>query len=117
MSDAPLGYTVHFSYRRQYLGEGRIESEFRRGELVLPSGLLWVCPICGSVWAKAVIEDRPFEIWAKKCGCANTPYYFEFAGSMILEWDHRLWAAMPREMLLREVIHHCNWWEKFNGTN
>ena len=40
-----------------------------------------------------MIADRPFEIWAKKCGCANTPYYFEFAGSMILEWDHRLWAS------------------------
>ena len=48
VSDAPLGHTAHFGYRRQYLGEGQIESEFRRGELVLPSGLLWVCPVCGT---------------------------------------------------------------------
>lgn len=110
-----MTYPITFEHEGVVLGVGEIDSEFNRGELVVPCGKLWVCPKCARVWAKASIPDRYYEIWAKSCGCQPSPYYFEFAGSMVLEWDHRLWDAMPHAMLLREVIHHCNLWDWFNG--
>ena len=58
------------------------------------------------------LSDLGEEVWVRQHALL-----LRIRRSMILEWDHRLWAAMPREMLLREVIHHCDWWEKFNGTS
>lgn len=109
---------ISFECRGKPLGAGEIEGDFVHGQLREPYGQLWVCPQCGDLWAKATIQGRPYEVWAKSCGCTPPTHYYAFPGSMILEWDHKLMQAMPRDMLLREVIIHCDNWKRFNnGTS
>jgi hypothetical protein len=62
-----------------------------------PNSYVFVCQHCGEVWARAraenVSEWLPLRLPCERCG----------SGSLWLSWDKEYCAALPREILLREV--------------
>jgi len=86
-------------------------AEYRHGQLYPPSGYAWFCPQCGEVWARAAVEGRPFTVWTRRCiACPGLRY--EFAGSIILDWEREFNEALPRAVKEREMALHLAWAEQ-----
>jgi hypothetical protein len=95
------------------LGEGEIESAFVHGQLRAPLGFAFVCTRCGDTWAKANVDDQNYIIYARTCPNHNLPFYFDFPGSVWLDWDKPYQLSFPLAVLLREVLVHIKHWEAF----
>lgn len=104
---------IHFVVNSTPLGSGLIDSEFVHAQLRTPSGFVYVCTQCGEAWAKATVEGQPYVIYSKTCEKHETPFYFDYPGSIWLDWDKPYQLSMTKEVLMREVVLHCDHWKAF----
>jgi hypothetical protein len=81
------------------------------GELELPSysSRLWICWICGEVWARECMLDdgviQEFDIIRAPCGCATGEYWGCVPGSLTLNTRVPLdtFSTLPLELQRREA--------------
>jgi hypothetical protein len=106
---------MSFCINGQPFGAGVMESEFVHGQLRVPRGYVYVCPVCAKAWAKVEVEGQLYVIYSKTCEEHETPFYFDFPGSIWLDWDKPYQMSFSKEVLLREVLIHARHWESFNG--
>jgi hypothetical protein len=105
--------SVHFFVGTQLLGSSAIEVDFDRSQRARPLSTAFFCEQCGEVWARAMIQDQPWEVWALLCEKHQLPYPFRVPGSMWLPWNNSHNMALPPAVLRREVELHLAIYDRF----
>lgn len=105
----PLPYT-----RQHFFIEGRpFGSAIRGGPRDVnqhgdgPVSSAFFCPdsACGRIWTLAPMAGRPFQVWTRLCGRHRGRSHDTGgpAGTLALSWDAAWNAALPAEVLRREL--------------
>lgn len=106
-------YPISYEYEGESCGEGQIESEFEDAARNDPEGAVFVCPVCARAWAKHTVAGRYFMVFTRRCREHDSGLYYDFAGSIWLDWNHCAIKALPRAVLERELMLHLERWDKF----
>jgi hypothetical protein len=100
------------------LGKSQIDSEYRDASIHLPWSVAYFCPVCGEIWARCRVTHegslRDYMVWTRKCANHSTPFFYEFPGSMWLDWDHKWQEAATMPLLIREFELHARHWEDYD---
>lgn len=96
----------------KFLGRSQRADELVHGQYRPPPSIAYFCPTCGEVWARVVVAGQEFMVWTMSCRKHQPPFRLTVAGSMLQLWNHDHNASLPRGALLREVLVHCDWFEK-----
>ena len=107
-------YPVRFFVGNEYLGEGQCRTVFIHGDLAPPLSFAFFCPLHGDIWARAVVADRPWQMFRKLCPKHEATSYYDVPGSIWLALEPEYLAAMPRSVLLREFTLHLNHYERYH---
>ena len=85
---------------------------FNEGVLSTPISEAFFCPVCGEVWARAVIDGTRFSVWAVPCERhTTTGQSISIHGSLWLSGSSEYIKHLPKEVLQRELLVHLNWVE------
>lgn len=99
-------------------GSGEVAPEFHgTAGVCYPRSQLFICPDCGSVWARVVVEGGKFFGISARCGAHANDFSSLVNGSIWADWEKQLIAAMPRETLVAEFWAHLRHWEEQNGRS
>ena len=104
---------VHFFLGQQFMGTGAIEMLNHDPKHSPPLSVAYFCPVCGEVWARAVITGQAYEVWALLCEKHPLEYPYRVPGSLWLTWNATHNDSLTREMLTREVDLHLEHYDKF----
>ena len=75
-----------------------------------PISYAFFCPVCAEVWARAVIFGVDFFVLHIPCR-KHTYSGIKVPGSLYPAGDADFLAALPREILLRELLLHLDYAE------
>lgn len=110
-----MPYTQHFFLGREYYGSTKREAFTRLGEVWVPYGYAFFCPVCIEIWARCPIEGElthPVQRWCGKHalgevfgrgGPVRTCDMHDWAGHLWLASDQRFSLSLPEPLLQREI--------------
>lgn len=103
-------YTQHYIVGGKYLGQSPRSKVHVHEELQPPYSFAYFCPQCGDVWARCPVvkdstqETQRYMVHALACEKHQQDRFLQPAGAMMLSWDEVYNAAMPLEVLRRELL-------------
>jgi hypothetical protein len=112
-----MKHRAEFFVQGRYLGSGLVEEQFHgTAGVCRPRSKVFVCPTCGDLWARIVVEGAKHFPLSHPCEKHEARGFYDMIpGSVYEPWETKLLEAYPRELLLRETKLHIDHWRKFNG--
>lgn len=113
-------YTQLFYLGNNQIGAGPAHLAFSHEIAHPPRSKLFICPECGEVWGRVVVQGdsgkiRPWESFMRKCEKHRTGGSILFCpGSLYLSWDKAYCKSLPESVLRRELFLHLNYYEEIN---
>lgn len=112
----PLHQTIFVgnrSYPPQLRGTLRVHEERWP-----PASYAWCCPVCGEIWARAVVRGRDFQFLTHVCEAHEDPQMPSLLvpGSLLMPWDENFNAALGSDLWLREFTLHFNHAQRYKET-
>ena len=108
-------YTQSIYIGKRIVEVGFRQQEFVHAELRAPMSSVWCCPMCGEVWAKALICDetekiQPFQFLSSVCeNCVDYRWRYP-SGSLWLPLDDAFNASLDVVTLHRELLLHLDFY-------
>ncbi len=92
-----------------YIGDKCYETlprqrSYIHAELQPPKSFVWVCPTCGTAWARAKVENRAYFVLTRPCESHRDPLLpsLVVSGSLWLGGEDEFNESLSHELLLRE---------------
>jgi hypothetical protein len=96
------------------MGTGVSPSVLVHNEVQEPCSFAWFCPVCGRIWAKAVVEGQRFMVVTQPCDLEPVDNYYIVPGSLWLTLRPEYTKSLPREVLLREFQLHLAHYDRYH---
>ena len=100
----------HFFIEGQYLGAAERRMQFVHAQLSVPTSYWFLCPVCGDLWAKAVVDSKNGN-WQPAIHCCPKHGH----ASIWRPWDAEYTEALPFQVLLWEVKQELKRYDKENA--
>ena len=105
--------TQHFIIEGRYLGSCERSTIWRGPLQQPPQSFVFVCPVCGESWAKAMIEDSLAFIFTKPCHRHTAPAC-RITGSVWLPLEPEFTSSLPPAVVEWEFERHLDYLEKID---
>lgn len=101
----------HFLVDGKYLGSCERQPMFWMGTLCKPASFVFVCPMCGDAWGKAMIDNCQVLVFTKAC-IKHKQSVFDIPGSMWMPLEPEFTNSLCGEVLQREFLLHLDYIER-----
>lgn len=81
-----------------------ISLTFSHAQAHPPYQLAYICPVCGTVWARRyIVPQTKWLAISRACGKCPGELFIR-PGSILQSWDREFFLSLPKEVLAHELV-------------